>query len=227
MAEGRVLIVEDDPTLLRAVGDNFRAEGYDVVTAADGLSGLRAALDESPELIVLDIMLPEINGFEVCRRIRAEGLDTPICMLTAKGQESDIVLGLNLGADDYVTKPFGVRELLARAAALLRRRRSGTEEVVRFGVCELDVASHRFRRDGREIELTPKEFDLMAYFASRPNRALTRDQILQHVWGFGVFVTRRSVDRCVNTLRGKVEDDVSRPRHIRTVREVGYRFEPD
>jgi len=225
MSREKILIIEDDPTMLRALKDNFEFAEFDVTTAADGKQGLDAALNADPGLIVLDIMLPEINGYEICRRLRSEGRDVPVIMLTAKGQESDIILGLNLGADDYVTKPFSIDELLARADASLRRRRQAQTEVVRFGECELDLASHKLFRNGQEVELTPKEFGLLAYFAKRVGRALTRDDILDGVWGREVFVTARSVDRCVNTLRGKIEPDPHRPAHIQTIREIGYRFE--
>ena len=220
-----VLIVEDDATMLRGLKDNFEYEGYTVRTAADGEAGLTAALAADVNLIVLDIMLPKINGYEICRLVRAEGLDMPIIMLTAKGQESDIVLGLDLGADDYMTKPFSIRELLARANAFLRRRRSAVPEVYRFGPCEFNAASQRFSRDGADVPLTPKEARLLEHFLHRPGRALTRDSILRHVWGYNVFVTTRSVDRCVNTLRKKIEPDASHPTFIKTIREIGYRFE--
>ena len=227
MACDSILIIEDDPTLLRGLKDNFEFKGYRVTTAADGEAGLQAAVDGEPDLIVLDIMLPKINGYEVCRLIRDRGLDTPIIMLTAKGQETDVVLGLNLGADDYVTKPFSIKELLARANAFLRRRREGQAGVHRFGDCELDLASHRLTRDGRDVEMTPKEFALLAFLIRRPGRAYTRGQILDAVWGRDVFVTSRSVDRCVNTLRNKIEPDPHHPRFIQTVREIGYRFETE
>ena len=220
-----VLIIEDDPTLLRGLKDNFEHEGYKVVTAVDGEIGLELALDINPSLILLDIMLPKINGYEICRLIRKQGLDVPIIMLTAKGQESDIVLGLDLGADDYVTKPFSIRELLSRGNAFLRRRRSEAAETYRFGDCELDTRSKCFFRDGREVELTPKEFRVLELFLSRPGRAITRDDILRSVWGYSVFVTQRSVDRCINTLRGKIEPNAAKPTLIKTIRQIGYRFD--
>jgi DNA-binding response OmpR family regulator len=225
MAGETILIVEDDPAMLRGLKDNFALEGYRVVTAADGRKGLDAALSKNPHLIVLDIMLPEINGYEICRLVRREGLACPIIMLTAKGQESDIVLGLNLGADDYVTKPFGINELLARANALLRRRRSETPQTMEFGPFRLDATSRRLTRDGREVPLTPKELGLLELFARRPGRAMTRDEIIRNVWGHNVFVTWRSVDRCVTTLRAKIESDPASPTYIQTVRQIGYRFE--
>jgi len=225
MNDETVLIIEDEPTLLRGLSDNFKFEGYSVRTADDGEKGLTAALDSSIDLILLDIMLPKINGYEICRRIRAEGLDTPVIMLTAKGAESDILLGLNLGADDYVTKPFSIRELLARANAFLRRRRSAEPTEYRFGDCVLDVSADRLMRNGAEVPLTPKESGLLKLMVSRVDRALTRDEILRRVWGYDVFVTARSIDRCVNTLRKKIEPDPKRPTFIKTIREIGYRFE--
>jgi DNA-binding response OmpR family regulator len=220
-----VLIVEDEPALLRGLKDNLAAKGYAVLVAADGEAGLKLALDRRPELIVLDIMLPKINGYEVCRLLRKEGFDAPIIMLTAKGEESDIVLGLEIGADDYITKPFGIRELLARVNALLRRRREGEKLVHEFGAFRLETDSRKLLRNGEELPLTPKEFQVLELLARNAGRALTRDDILRKIWGYNVFVTTRSVDRCVNTLRAKLEDDPHRPRFIHTVREIGYRFE--
>ncbi len=225
MAEKTVLIIEDDPTLLRGLKDNFQSKAYRVQTACDGEAGLAAALNGGPDLILLDIMLPKMNGYEICRIVRERGLDVPIIMLTAKGQEDDIIRGLNLGADDYLTKPFNIRELLARAKAFLRRRQGAVSEVYRFGDCELDLASHKLYRDGNEVTLTPKEFRLLEYFVTRTGRALTRDDVLASVWGDSVVVTARSVDRCVRTLRSKIEPDPSRPTLIRTIPDIGYRFE--
>jgi len=196
-----------------------------VETAVDGEAGLECALNGEPELIVLDIMLPKVNGYEICRSVRERGSEAAIIMLTAKGQEEDIILGLNLGADDYLTKPFRVRELLARAHALLRRTRAKQDEPFRFGDFELDVAAHKLFRAGREVALTAKEFRLLEHFAARAGRALTRDQILNAVWGNSIAVTARSVDRCVTTLRSKIEPDARRPLYIHTVRDIGYRFE--
>jgi DNA-binding response OmpR family regulator len=220
-----VLIIEDDAAMLRGLKDNFAFEGYGVVTASDGDKGLELALSEKPALIILDIMLPKVNGYEICRLIRSEKLEMPIVMLTAKGQEEDVVLGLNLGADDYVTKPFSIRELLARTNALLRRTRKAGDTVFDFGDCRLDLSSRKLTRRGRQVALTPKEFALLELFARKSGRAITRDEILKTVWGYNVFVTGRSVDRCVNTLRGKIEPDPQRPGFITTIREIGYRFE--
>ena len=225
MAPKTVLIIEDDPTMLRVLRDNFEYSGFAVLTADDGEQGLQAALRGKVDLIVFDIMLPKVNGYEICRRVRQEGLDVPIIMLTAKGQESDVVLGLNLGADDYVTKPFSTKELLARAEAFLRRRRQEEPDVYRFGQCELHVASRRLVRDGVEVPLTPKEFSLLALFARHPGRALTRREILRSVWGNDLLVTTRSVDRFVNTLRKKIEPNAKQATLIKTIRNIGYRFE--
>ena len=225
IAAHTVLIIEDDPTLLRGLKDNFQSRGFNVRTATDGRQGLDAALADPPQLILLDIMLPKVNGYEVCRAIRERELEMPIIMLTAKGQEEDIVRGLELGADDYVTKPFSIRELLARAGAFLRRRSAETSDVHGFGDCRLDLASHKLFKADVEVTLTTKEFRMLEYFVTRPGRALTRRDILDAVWGSSVIVTTRSVDRCVTTLRAKIEADPGRPVFIRTIRDIGYRFE--
>ncbi|MEM7350432.1 MAG: response regulator transcription factor [Acidobacteriota bacterium] len=226
MADETILIIEDDPTLLRGLKDNFEGRGYRVVTASDGEQGLTETLTGDADLILLDIMLPDVNGFEICQQARGAGIDTPIVMLTARGQEDDTVRGLNLGADDYVTKPFAIRELVARVRAFLRRRGSVETSAQCFGDLVLDHRSHRLLRRGREVPLTPKEFKLLELFLQRAGRALTRDEILRRVWGHGILVTHRSVDRCVTTLRSKIEPDPRRPVWIRTIRDVGYRFEP-
>ncbi len=221
-----VLIVEDDPTMLRGLKDNFEFHGYQVLTADDGEAGLNAALNAKPALIVLDLMLPKINGYEVCRLIRKEKLDMPIIMLTAKSEESDIVLGLNLGADDYVTKPFSIKELLARVEALLRRTRQTQAETYWFGQFELDLPARKLTRDGQELKLSPKEFKLLTLFVQHPGRAMSRDEILNLVWGYDSYVGPRTIDRFVTTLRNKVEPDPHNPVFIHTIRELGYKFEP-
>jgi DNA-binding response OmpR family regulator len=213
--------------MLRGLKDTFAARGCEVITASDGESGMKAALSVQPDLILLDIMLPKVNGYEICRAVREQGLDMPIIMLTAKGQEEDIVLGLNLGADDYVAKPFKVRELVARVNAFLRRRKAGTESVTRFGEFTLDLTAHKLFRGGREVELTAKEFGLLAHFAAHAGRALTRNDILNAVWGNSMMVTPRSIDRCVTTLRAKIESAPHNPTFLQTIRDVGYRFEID
>ncbi len=221
-----ILIIEDDPTMLIGLKDNFEFKGYKVITAADGEKGLKAALNAKADLIILDIMLPKINGYEICRLIREQKLSTPIIMLTAKGEESDVVLGLNLGADDYVTKPFSINELLARAAAFLRRAKKETQDTYEFGNLRLDLSARRLTRKGREIELSPKEFNLLEYFVKKPGRALTRDEILNAVWGYDCIVTSRSIDRFVTTLRNKIEPEPAKPMFIHTIRQIGYRFDP-
>ena len=226
MIRGRILIVEDEPALLRGLKDTFTSKGHEVLTARDGEAGLNLALTSRPDLMLLDIMLPRVNGYEICRAVRAHGLEMPILMLTARGQEEDIILGLNLGADDYITKPFRTGELVARANAFLRRQKGNAAQGARFGEYELDLASHKLFRQGKEVPLTAKEFRLLAYFAARPGRALARNDILDAVWGASVMVTERSVDRCVATLRAKVEPDSRNPTYIQTLRDIGYRFEP-
>jgi DNA-binding response OmpR family regulator len=220
-----VLIIEDEPALLRGLKDNFEAEHWRVHVARDGREGLTSALANRPDLLILDIMLPKMNGYEICRTLRARRMEMPIIMLTAKGQEEDIIRGLELGADDYVPKPFSIRELLARAKAFVRRHQLASSTVFRFGECALDLSAHKLFRNGSEVALTAKEFRLLEFFARRAGRALTRDQILDGVWGNDIIVNDRSVDRCVTTLRAKIEADPHDPIHVQTIRDIGYRFE--
>lgn len=227
----RLLIVEDDPALLRGVADNFSARGYHVETAADGERGLDKARRLKLDLAILDVMLPRINGYEICRNLRQEGSSLPVVFMTAKGEESDVLLGLGLGADDYVRKPFGIRELLARVEAVLRRaenrdQKGGEpyEDECRFGDFVLDRVSRSLRRIGGEkVELSPKEYGLLDHFCQRAGRALSRDEIMDEVWGYDSRVTSRSIDRFVTNLRKKIETDPRHPR-IETIREYGYRF---
>ena len=225
MNGSRILIIEDEPALLRGLADTFTARGCEVLTAADGEVGLRLALSSQPDLVLLDIMLPKMNGYEICRAMREHALDMPVIMLTAKGQEEDTVLGLNLGADDYIAKPFRRQELVARVNAFLRRRRGARENVIRFGPFELNAGAHKLFREGCEVELTATEFRLLEHFTRNAGRALSRRDILNAVWGNEVFVTSRSIDRCVTTLRAKIEPDPHKPVYVRTVRDIGYRFE--
>ena len=224
MSAKTLLIVEDDHVLLRGLKDNFEAQGYQVRTARDGQRGLDALLTAAPDLLLLDLMLPKVNGYEICQAARSHQLDLPIIMLTAKGQEDDIVRGLELGADDYVTKPFSIRELIARVKAFLRRQEPESA-CYDFGDCRLDLEAHKLFKRNVEVELTAKEFRLLEFFVKRAGRALTRDSILEAVWGDEVIVTDRSVDRCVTTLRAKIEPDSREPRFIHTIRDIGYRFE--
>ena len=218
--------MEDEPALLRGLKDTFAAKGYEVLAAQDGQTGLDLALSKQPDLILLDIMLPRVNGYEICRAVRAHGFEMPILMLTAKGQEEDIILGLNLGADDYITKPFRLGELLARANAFLRRSKSKQTTSFRFGGYQINLTAHKLFRDGVEVEMTAKEFKLLAYLVARRGCALARNDILDAVWGNSVIVTPRSIDRCVATLRSKIEPDPHNPTYIQTIRDIGYRFEP-
>ncbi|MDD5064553.1 MAG: response regulator transcription factor [Phycisphaerae bacterium] len=219
-----VLIIEDNLTMLRGLKDNFESKGYQVKTATDGELGLKAAMTGKPDLIILDIMLPKMNGYEVCSQIRKQNLDIPIIMLTAKDQEKDVVLGLNLGADDYVTKPFSIKVLMARAEAL-RRRKDKEPPVYKFGNCALDVIEGVFTRDGKKVKLTPEEFKLLHLFIRRSGETLMRGEILGAVWGQSHFITVRDVDNLVNALRDKIEPDPDDPTYIYTEEIVGYRFE--
>jgi len=217
----RILVVEDDSAIRRGLEINLSVEGYEVVGVADGAAALLALKDADFDLIILDIMMPYVNGFDVCERVRASGSETPIIMLSAKSAEVDIVMGLELGADDYVTKPFRVSELVARVRAHLRRRAPPT--LYRFGDNEVDLENHTINRASEVVELTAKEFELLRLFVDREGRVLTRDSILDSVWGHGYFGTSRTVDNFVQRLRAKL-DSPEDPRHFRTVRGVGYRF---
>lgn len=224
MTASKILIIEDDASLLIGLKDNFKMSGYEVFTAVTGTEGLKSALELKPDLIILDLMLPEMNGYEVCQALRDDGVMTPIIMLTAKGETSDIVLGLKLGADDYVTKPFSIRELLARTETILRRIKQSEPAERSFGDCSFNNQSLVLTCNGKEIKLSPTEAKLLQFFLARPDRALTRNDILNHVWGFDQFVTSRTIDRFVTTLRKKIEPEPHCPKYIITVREIGYRF---
>jgi len=220
-----VLIVEDEPAMMRGLEDNFKMKGYYVLTAADGKTGLETALKERPDLILLDIMLPEINGYEVCSRIREKGFDVPIIMLTAKDQESDIVLGLNLGADDYVTKPFSIKELMARAEAFMRRRKDAEPPVYEFADCRLDLAAHTLERGGQAVPLTPGEFKMLHLFLRKAGCPLTQEEIRTTVFGYSQFITTRDIDKAVNSLRSKIEPDPKRPQYFQVIPNIGYKFQ--
>jgi DNA-binding response OmpR family regulator len=224
----RILVVEDDPAILRGLSDNLRLESYEVVTAADGEAGDRLAHEARPDLIVLDLMLPRLSGYELCRKLRSEGLTTPILMLTARGEEADRVLGLDLGADDYVTKPFSVRELLARIRALLRRAHPPRPmpDEVRFGDVVVDFRSYEAKKSGVPVDMTPKEFQLLRLLAARAGEVVSRGELLEEVWGYETLPNTRTVDNHVATLRAKLEPDKSVTPHIQTVHGVGYKFVP-
>jgi DNA-binding response OmpR family regulator len=222
----RILVVEDDRAIATALEDDLRLEGYDVEVASDGPSALQRASSSRFELMLLDVMLPGKDGFEVCRELKRRGVDTTILLLTARGGESDKVLGLDLGADDYVTKPYSPRELRARIRVLLRRRSTGERpDVVRFGDCELDMARGELRRGGRPVPATPLEFKLLTLFATRPGRVLTRRVLIDEAWGHDIAVTERVVDNQIANLRKKLEPSPAEPRFLKSVRGIGYRFD--
>lgn len=224
----RILVVEDDPAILRGLSDNLGLESYEVATAADGETGYRLAHETPPDLIVLDLMLPKLSGYELCRKLRVEGVATPIVMLTARGEEADRVLGLDLGADDYVTKPFSIRELLARIRAILRRAQPPTAlpDTVGFADVAVDFRSYEASKAGVPVEMTPKEFQLLRLLAARAGEVVTRDELLNEVWGYDSYPNTRTVDNHVASLRSKLEPDKSGNRHIQTVHGVGYKFVP-
>jgi DNA-binding response OmpR family regulator len=227
-----VLAIEDDPAILRGLSDNLRFEGYEVITASDGETGYHLQRERKPDLIVLDLMLPRMSGLELCRKLRGEGIQTPILMLTARSEEPDRVLGLDLGADDYVTKPFSVRELMARVRALLRRSQPGPEgtpglpDELSFGRAEIDFRSYEARLNGEPVEMTRKEFAVLRFLASHAGEVVTRDDLLNEVWGYESYPSSRTVDNHVAGLPAKLERDASQPEHIKTVHGVGYKFVP-
>ena len=222
----KVLIVEDDDSMATALRDGFAYEGYTVRHATDGAEGLRLASEEPPDLLILDVMLPKMSGLDVCKELRARGSTTPIIMLTARGQEIDKVLGLKLGADDYVTKPFGFLELMARAEALLRRssgRRSALD-AFSFGDVAIDFRAGEARKAGAVLDLSPREFRLLQYFVENRGEVLDRDRLLGAVWDYDTAPLTRTVDMHVAKLRKKIEDDPADPRFLVTVHRMGYKF---
>ena len=222
----RILVVEDEPGIAFGLRADLETEGYAVVVATTGPEALRLAQPDAFDLILLDIMLPGKDGFEVCRALRRSGLDTPIVLLTAKAQEAEKVMGLELGADDYVTKPFSPRELRARIKAHLRRSTSReAPEIFRFGETEVDFARCEVRRDGRVVDLSALEFKLLTSFVRSRGRVLTRDQLLDAAWGADVSLNDRVVDNHIVSLRRKLEPEPARPRHFLNIRGIGYRFD--
>ena len=222
----KVLIVEDDQAMAVALRDGFTYEGYSVQVARDGAAGLRLATERGLDLVILDVMLPRLSGLDVCRQLRGAGNNTPIIMLTARGQEIDKVLGLKTGADDYVTKPFSFLELMARVEAVLRRTSKSPEAVEQasFGDVEMNFKTFEAKKDGRALELSPREFKMMKYFVEHRGEVVTRDQLLDHVWGYEGLPLTRTVDMHIAKLRQKIEDTPSDPRHVITVHRVGYKF---
>jgi DNA-binding response OmpR family regulator len=222
----RILVVEDEPGIAMALRDDLALEGYEVALAQDGPSALRRARDERFDAILLDVMLPGKDGLEVCRELRRHGITTPILILTARAQEAEKVLGLEAGADDYVTKPFGPRELRARVAALLRRTKpAAPPEIVKVGDAEIDFARGEIRRHDAVMPLTPLEFRILQAFIRARRRILTRDQLIAEAWGPNTFVSDRVVDNHIGSLRRKLEPGDGEPRYLRNVRGLGYRFD--
>ncbi len=223
----KILIVDDEPHIVELVKYNLLQEGYDVLTAHEGSEAVARSRQERPDLIILDIMLPYVDGLEVCRQIRRES-SVPIIMLTAKDGELERVVGLEIGADDYVTKPFSPRELVARVRAILRRTTRdagpGIPEPLRSGGLTLDPTTHEVELTGRQVDLTAKEFELLRLLISHPNRVFTRDFLLEHIWGYDYYGSTRTVDMHISRLREKIEDDPASPTFIVTVRGVGYKF---
>lgn len=224
----RVLIIEDEPAILRGLADILRFESYEVLTAADGETGFEMLRNAQPDLLILDLMLPKMSGYDVCRKARSSGLRTPILMLTARGEEMDRVAGLDLGADDYVSKPFSLPELLARVRALLRRSQVPAEgkraEEALFDDVVIDFAKYEARRAGAAVEMTRKEFEVLRYLREHAERVITREELLEKVWGLESYPTTRTVDNHILSLRTKLERDPKRPRRIVTVHGVGYKW---
>ncbi len=226
MSKERILVVEDEDAILMLLEDDLTMEGYAVATARDGERGLSMAQEGAYDLVILDVMLPRKDGFEVCRELRGSGASVPILMLTAKSQEIDKVLGLELGADDYVTKPFSPKELIARVRAILRRGKAPPQRVERYGFGDVVIDFKKFEttRNGRAVDLTAREYALLRFLIEHRDGAVSRSEILEEVWGGEVEVFPRTVDTHVANLRRKLEDDPSDPSHIVGVRSVGYRF---
>jgi DNA-binding response OmpR family regulator len=222
----KILVVEDEPAMVAGLRDNFEFEGYEVITAQDGIEGLQRALNESPDLVILDVMMPRMSGLEVCKQLRAKRASIPIIMLTARGQEVDKVVGLELGADDYVTKPFSIRELLARVKSVLRRTAvlPKNQDQHSFADVEVDLRRCRVLRSGKALDISSKEFDLLKYFICHAGETLSRDRLLEDVWGYENYPTTRTVDTHLVRLRQKLEPDPEQPQYFLTVHGTGYRF---
>ena len=222
----KILIVEDEPNMVSGLRDNFEFEGYEVITAGDGVAGLQRALSDSPDLVLLDVMMPRMSGLDVCKQLKAKRPSVPIIMLTARGQELDKVVGLELGADDYVTKPFSIRELLARVKAVMRRAQPLAKDKERYSFADVEVnlRSCQVSRAGQNLEFSSKEFELLKYFVCHPGETLTRDRLLEEVWGYDKFPTTRTVDAHIVRLRQKLEARPEEPRFILTVHGTGYKF---
>jgi DNA-binding response OmpR family regulator len=221
----RILVVEDDLSILTGLSMSLRSDGYEVLQAQDGKGGLQKAIDEAPDLIVLDLMMPQLNGYEVLEELRRRGSKVPVIVLSARGMERDKVMGLDLGADDYHVKPFSLSELLARIRSVLRRRDRDEVNELTFDDTRIDLRAKTVTRAGQLVELTAQEFKLLAHFVSNPGRTFSRDELLSAAWGFGYEGTARTVDNFVSQLRAKFEQKPDEPRRFCTVRGLGYRFD--
>ena len=221
-----ILIIEDDPSILLGLQKNLKFEGYDIITAMEGERGLELAVNKNPDLIILDIMLPKLSGFEICKTLKRREIEIPIIILSAKDQEMDKIMGLDLGADDYLTKPFSVRELIARINAVLRRKRRLEKRQIsyEFGSCVLDLRGQTLLKNGEPMEISPREFQLLRFMVENEGKVLDRREILNRVWGYNYYGTARTIDNFITKLRHKVEEDPNQPRHIITVRGIGYKF---
>lgn len=224
----QILIIEDDAAILRGLKDNLEYESYQVLTATDGEQGYCLIQEKKPDLIILDLMLPKMNGFELCRKIKKEGVSIPILMLTARSEEMDRVMGLDLGADDYITKPFSMAELLARIRAVMRRiqkaKAGDLPETLQFGSVFIDFKRFTARKGDKTLELSRKEYGVLRLLAARQEEVVTRNEILDDVWGYDQYPTTRTVDNHIGLLRNKLEDDPSSPKHLITVHGVGYKL---
>jgi len=222
----RILVIEDDPAILRGVTDNLQYESYEVLTATDGEAGYRLLVEKNPDLVILDVILPKLNGYELCRRVRGEGITTPVLMLTARGEEVDQVMGLDLGADDYVTKPFSVPELLARVRAILRRVQPAESlpPELSFDDVVVDFLRYEAQKGGKPLRMSRKEFGILRLLAAQAGQVVTREDLLNEVWGYENYPSTRTVDNHIASLRAKLEEDPSHPRRLLTVHGVGYKL---
>ena len=222
----KILIIEDEKDMVTGLKFNLEARDYTVIAAYDGEAGYQKALKEQPDLVILDLMLPKLNGYEVCKKLKKEVPDLPIIMLTAKSQEAEIVTGLELGADDYITKPFSVLELLARIKAVFRRVKSGSgiPEVHRFGNLEINLKKYEARKNGKSLKLSPREYEILRCFIEREREIVSRDELLNQVWGYDSFPNTRTIDAHIAKLRRKIEDKPEEPKLIITIHGIGYKF---